>query len=123
MYNGFLTDKGYGIIVVGTQKLRVHRLSAAIYLGYDISDEICQILHKQECTNKNCWNPDHLYVGTTQDNSTDIRIKKSLETHCKNGHEYTLENTHMDKRGCRRCKACNNERAEARYDMYVRKYE
>lgn len=117
LYEGYKVKKGYGVIVLGTTKFKVHRVSAAIYLGYDITDEICQILHKDDvCSYKHCWNPDHLYIGTTQDNAIDRKAKKLLEIHCPNGHEYTEENTYIDKKESRRCKACNNERAKARYN-------
>jgi len=121
LYNGYLTEKGYGIIVTGTTKHRVHRVAAAIYLGYDTSDETYQVLHKLECPNKNCWDYNHLYIGTTQDNSGDIRTKKLEETHCIHGHEWTEKNTYIDKRSGRRCKACNNERAKEIYNRNYRK--
>jgi len=33
--------------------------------------------------------------------------KKQMLTHCKNGHEYTNENTRVTKEGWRRCKICH----------------
>lgn len=35
------------------------------------------------------------------------KYKKGEKTHCKNGHEYTFENTLYDKNGYRICKICN----------------
>lgn len=34
----------------------------------------------------------------------------AAQTHCKNGHEYVEENTYLDKKGYRRCRACARER-------------
>lgn len=36
------------------------------------------------------------------------------QTHCKRGHEFSLENTHIDPTGRRVCRACRRER-EASY--------
>ncbi len=41
--------------------------------------------------------------------------REKLKTHCKNGHEYTSENTLINrKRGGRSCRACKNEQKNAR---------
>jgi hypothetical protein len=34
----------------------------------------------------------------------------AAKTHCKQGHEYTPENTRLDKRGCRICRTCTRAR-------------
>lgn len=34
-------------------------------------------------------------------------------THCPRGHEYTPENTRIDKKGCKNCRACRAEDARA----------
>ena len=38
-----------------------------------------------------------------------------LVTHCPQGHEYNEENTYHDNRGSRRCKKCNAERINQKY--------
>jgi len=40
--------------------------------------------------------------------------KRRAMTHCKNGHEFTPENTGLTKEGWRRCRACHRERAAGR---------
>jgi HNH endonuclease len=68
------------------------------------------------CDNGLCINPDHLYVGTPQDNMDDAVARKRFPqqqvTHCRRGHEYTPENTRVVTRkrnGApqRQCKACH----------------
>ncbi|MGE3712323.1 MAG: hypothetical protein AB7G35_21970 [Hyphomicrobiaceae bacterium] len=40
--------------------------------------------------------------------------KKRAMTHCKNGHEFTPENTSISKEGWRRCRTCLRDRAAGR---------
>lgn len=40
--------------------------------------------------------------------------KRLARTHCKRGHEYTQENTHIDKTGARQCRKCKAMRERAR---------
>jgi len=43
------------------------------------------------------------------------RARLSAVTHCPRGHEYTPENTHINKRGKRICRSCNALRVSAIY--------
>jgi hypothetical protein len=64
------------------------------------------------CGNPGCVNPDHIYVGTMQENARDtVAMGRHLEkqkTHCKQGHEFTPENTRMvgPRKTKRQCIAC-----------------
>lgn len=60
------------------------------------------------CKNKNCINPLHLEPVTRLEN---MRRRYATYTHCKNGHEYTPENTYRRANGNRDCRACINARA------------
>ncbi len=57
-------SSGYG----GYQNYRVHRLSAHLWLRFDIESELL-VLHK--CDNPPCFNPEHLFIGDSVDNNRD----------------------------------------------------
>jgi Autographiviridae endonuclease len=63
---------GYGTCWYNDTNYRVHRVSAHLYLGLDIKSNL-YALHKPECKFKDCWNPEHLYIGTHDDNMRDYR--------------------------------------------------
>lgn len=68
--------KGYGQTWYGGRKTLVHRVAAELS-GMDLSTGLL-VLHK--CDNPLCCNPDHLFLGTTQDNSDDMIVKGRLVT-------------------------------------------
>ena len=80
------------------------------------------------CRNKRCVNPEHMEPVTAQvnvlrsDNACGLNARK---THCKRGHEFTLENTYVFPDGRRSCRTCMREhRAKflARHPGYWQKY-
>jgi hypothetical protein len=71
-----------------------------------------KLLHhrKEICSSKRCVNPDHVELTTPSDHiDAGPNINRS-KTHCVRGHEYTKENTIIDKSGWRKCLACRNNR-------------
>lgn len=70
LWMGSQDGRGYGQvrIIVGYKPEKVHRVAAFFFLGYTGEG---QINHKRECFNKHCWNPDHLYIGSQQENVWD----------------------------------------------------
>lgn len=67
------TDHGYGKIetwsrATGAGTVKAHRLALEMKLGRPILPGLKALHH---CDVKRCVNPDHLYEGTTQDNSND----------------------------------------------------
>jgi hypothetical protein len=73
IYTGCLDRDGYGIYYDQPNKKqhRAHRFSA-ILAGLDIKGKV--VCH--HCDNPRCVNPEHLFVGTQQDNLRDMIAKK-----------------------------------------------
>ena len=116
-------DSGYLRIGNDNKRYRLSRISAAYYLELDLDDPKQLALHKNECHNRKCWNPDHLYVGTSADNNDDsIKMGRKAwggginkdKTHCSEGHP--LDGLRGN--GVRYCKECNRLRARKNQEKY-----
>lgn len=67
------------------------------------------------CCNTSCCNPDHLEAVTHQMNVRRSRSTGENRTHCRQGHEYTEENTvRSGKKRKRLCRECNKARRRRR---------
>lgn len=118
LWTGSVNEKGYGYFRLNNRTELVHRASYSFFKNIPMN-ELGFVLHKVECNNHNCFNPDHLYVGTHIQNMHDKKITgthhNSLKKYCPSGHEYSRENTRIY-RGYRYCKEC----ARIRQDALVR---
>lgn len=73
---------GYGHMTINKKRVTVHRLSWEVHNGpIPIGMEI---LHR--CDNPPCIRPDHLFIGTNQDNVDDMVSKKRHTYGDRNGH-------------------------------------
>ena len=72
---GAKTSRGYGCVSYRSEgkkkQLAAHRLSYALHKGS--FDKQNHVLHK--CDNTLCVNPEHLFLGTQQDNMKDMSVK------------------------------------------------
>lgn len=95
--------KGYGQIRYKNNTIHAHRLSYIIFIG-PLTPGL-ELDHL--CRNKKCVNPYHLEEVTHQENCKrgDAGKYNKIKTHCPQGHEYTKENTIID-RGSRLCREC-----------------
>lgn len=123
---------GYGRIYRRGKSIGAHRAAWEISFGPILKG--LQVCHK--CDNRTCVRPDHLFLGTISDNIKDMvkkgrhRVQSGPEnlkkivatmrigtakyyanrTHCKHGHEFSLENTYIAKSGQRVCRECRRLR-------------
>lgn len=99
----FIDGRGYRNVRSLGRTWRVHRLVAAAFIGE--SDLLVRHMDGDQLNNA-LWN---LSYGTTSENAFDsVRHGTHFlraRTKCKNGHEYTEENTRMylNRRICRAC--------------------
>lgn len=110
---------GYGLIRIGLKKERrtkkVHRVAYEEFIGpipegLDL-DHLCRV--------RDCFNPSHLEPVTRSENL----LRGDLSNNggrlnwiaCPKGHAYTPDNTYIDPRGTRNCRACRRA-ASRRYE-------
>lgn len=67
-----LGHNGYGITTRNNKTYRAHRLAYCDYHNIDHSD-IKGMVVRHTCDNRKCINPEHLVIGTHQDNMDDMK--------------------------------------------------
>ena len=77
VWTASIRSDGYGRLRVGGTTKLTHRVSWELNCGA-LPDGLC-VLHR--CDNPPCVNPDHLFLGTHQDNIRD-RDQKGRNGHC-----------------------------------------
>lgn len=97
--------KGYCTSFHDGKSWRSHRLSYTLLVG-PIPPGL-EIDHL--CRNRMCINPDHLEPTTTRENvlrGNGHTARNHRKTHCVRGHELANANLYIDRRGRRKCRAC-----------------
>lgn len=125
IWNGAKTGFGYGYIRINNKIYTIHRLITHFFHNLNLENINELACHKAECKHLSCWNPDHLYKGTKSSNAIDrfnsgkINYNEA-KTHCKNGHEFTSENTIILKNLARKCRICRTKYNKEYREKYVK---
>lgn len=112
-WTGYVMPSGYGTISWNSREWVVHRAMWTVQVGPIPDDDDWTIDHL--CRNKRCVNVTHLEVVTRTENSMRaggvwVARQRNMTTQfCRNGHEYTPENTRRTPKGYRCCKTCRRE--------------
>lgn len=123
LWFGATDSSGYGSIRLNGKTFGAHRASWICYKGQ--IPEGLLILHR--CDVPCCINPNHLFLGTDQDNAFDkVRKGRASSTSgmaykkgfrkkfCKQGHPRTPDNVMISNSGCLTCKRVSQRRRIAR---------
>lgn len=107
-WTGPKNSDGYGRITVNGKDEYIHRLAWTMVNG-PIPEGM--VIRHFKCDNPPCADLSHLRLGTHADNVADKMAKghhpSQKQTRCKNGHEFTPENTQQGEHQ-RRCRTCHN---------------
>lgn len=118
-------DGRYGAFYFEGKLWRAHRFAWVLAgnvlpgIGHDV-DHLCRTTL--------CVRPAHLEVVTHKENvlrGESVQARNARKTHCLRGHEFTPENTYLQRRGGRACRACVHVRrierlaADSEFDLAV----
>lgn len=109
-----LDKDGYGVTNLKGKTFKAHRLYYQLFKGQLIKGMVIDHI----CRNRKCVNPEHLRQVSPRtnvfENSEALAFKNKQKTHCKNGHEYSVENTRITPAKGRVCRTCDRERGSIR---------
>lgn len=93
VWKGYKNLQGYGRIgIAPSQCVNAHRFSWTFYIGPIPKGMF--VCHK--CDNPSCVNPNHLFIGTRQDNTNDMMVKKRSKHFQKNKFYGVVEEERYD---------------------------
>jgi hypothetical protein len=101
---------GYAWTSYRGKPVPAHRLMHTLVKGPVPEEKDCC----HSCDNRKCINPDHLWVGSRQENLLDAsskgRVHCQQKTHCPQGHAYAEHGVREGKVQWRKCRICNRAR-------------
>lgn len=115
IWTGSRFSTGYGVFHVNRKSTGAHRVAYSLAVGPIPEgaqlDHLCRVRH--------CVNPAHLDVVDARENLRRSRLtlatQNASKTHCKWGHPFDAENTHLNSVGARVCRKCYRRRWRERY--------
>lgn len=122
------TTKGYGRVWFEGKVWLAHRLAWFLTFG-EVPPELDHVCRVRACVRPD---PEHLEPVTHRENVArglfgEKWRERSEQTHCKNGHEFTEENTYVSprQRGCRTCRReaatrYNRKKGHVEREQYLR---
>jgi hypothetical protein len=88
IWTGNLDENGYGRPHIhGIKPIRIHRFSYELHYGPVLVDSL---MVRHECDIRSCVNPNHLILGTAQDNARDREERGRGGTHGINNPKHKL---------------------------------
>ena len=105
LWNGSMYQNGYG--KYGRRGIMAHRIFYTLFRERVPEDMSLDHL----CRNRKCVNPDHLEIVTFLENvmrGDSQHAINARKSHCKQGHEFTSDNTYVPPKrpGRRHCQEC-----------------
>jgi hypothetical protein len=115
LWEGAQNGVGYGVIGVSDGGTHLVHRKMWEHANGPVPDSMW-VLHR--CDIRACCNPDHLFLGTPQDNMDDMHgkgrfVARGNEEFCKNGHPLTEDNRRSTAGG-KKCRIC--------WNAYMRRY-
>lgn len=112
---------GYATVRLNGRMIGAHRLIHEVMVGAIppgmVVDHECHDPQTcpggMSCPHRACINPEHLIAKAPAANLAPARVSRRHQDECINGHSFTPENTHVDGKGRRHCRACHTERQRA----------